>query len=206
MKTVELGNHALRLSDPAAAILQTLIYQGVYAVPKGHNEAVSDRIAQIRKKLPTGWHIRCAAKPYTQTKYHLLTTDQLHDGLNPLHCGRWNEERFQTAKTMYESGFSAQRIANRLGCGITRNAVIGKMYRHHIVKGGKPTAKPPEPKPVEVEEPPITDPNVCRQPTCTNKPIPNYTHGRCYDCQREYLDEKWRDKKALDGLSMGVVD
>jgi GcrA cell cycle regulator len=41
----------------------------------------------------------------------------------------WNEELTEKATAMWENGASAKEISNELGCGITRNAIIGKMHR-----------------------------------------------------------------------------
>lgn len=47
----------------------------------------------------------------------------------------WTEERFEMAKALAGDGWSARQIASRLG-GVTRNAVIGKMYRNGLKGGG----------------------------------------------------------------------
>lgn len=66
----------------------------------------------------------------------------------------WDEARLATLQRMAAFGHSAQKIANALGGGTTRNAVIGKARRANIslktpqgVRG--PGVKPPpaEPKP-----------------------------------------------------------
>jgi GcrA cell cycle regulator len=41
----------------------------------------------------------------------------------------WTNERIALLQKLWLEGNSASRIANELGCGITRNAVIGKVYR-----------------------------------------------------------------------------
>ncbi len=40
----------------------------------------------------------------------------------------WTEERVETLKGLWKSGYTARQIADRLG-GVTRNAVIGKAHR-----------------------------------------------------------------------------
>jgi GcrA cell cycle regulator len=40
----------------------------------------------------------------------------------------WTEQRIDTLKQLWADGLSASQIAGRLG-GVTRNAVIGKVYR-----------------------------------------------------------------------------
>lgn len=41
----------------------------------------------------------------------------------------WPDETVERLKKLWEEGLSASIIASRLGCGVTRNAVIGKAYR-----------------------------------------------------------------------------
>jgi len=44
----------------------------------------------------------------------------------------WNSERVERLKVMMNKNYSASQIAASLGEGITRNAVIGKMYRMKV--------------------------------------------------------------------------
>src|SRR5688572_33463072 len=41
----------------------------------------------------------------------------------------WTEERVEILKRLWNEGLSASQIAGRLGYGVTRNAVIGKVHR-----------------------------------------------------------------------------
>ncbi len=41
----------------------------------------------------------------------------------------WNESRMELLKRLWIAGESARAIAEKLGSGITRNAVIGKAHR-----------------------------------------------------------------------------
>ncbi|MGH6794648.1 MAG: GcrA family cell cycle regulator [Methylocella sp.] len=41
----------------------------------------------------------------------------------------WTNERIELLQKLWLEGWSAGRIAGELACGITRNAVIGKIYR-----------------------------------------------------------------------------
>ncbi len=41
----------------------------------------------------------------------------------------WTDERIDQLRTMWDKGMSASQIAEQLGGGITRNAVIGKAHR-----------------------------------------------------------------------------
>ena len=41
----------------------------------------------------------------------------------------WTEDRVETLKKLWADGLSASQIAGKLGMGVTRNAVIGKVHR-----------------------------------------------------------------------------
>jgi GcrA cell cycle regulator len=41
----------------------------------------------------------------------------------------WTNERIELLQKLWLEGWSSSRIAGELACGITRNAVIGKVYR-----------------------------------------------------------------------------
>lgn len=44
----------------------------------------------------------------------------------------WTEERVELLKKLWTEGHSASQIAARLGMGVTRNAVIGKVHRLNL--------------------------------------------------------------------------
>ncbi|MDE2383395.1 MAG: GcrA cell cycle regulator [Alphaproteobacteria bacterium] len=44
----------------------------------------------------------------------------------------WTDERVGTLKQLWAEGLSASQIAARLGMGVTRNAVIGKVHRLNL--------------------------------------------------------------------------
>ena len=44
-------------------------------------------------------------------------------------AGVWTDDRTARLKTLWLDGFSASQVARQLGAGLTRNAVIGKIYR-----------------------------------------------------------------------------
>ncbi|MBE8219729.1 MAG: GcrA cell cycle regulator [Alphaproteobacteria bacterium] len=52
----------------------------------------------------------------------------------------WTNERVETLKELWISGLSASQIAQKMGGGISRNAVIGKVHR----LGLSGRAKPPQ--------------------------------------------------------------
>ena len=56
---------------------------------------------------------------------------------------RWTPERVAALRTLWREGLSAAEVARRLG-GVTRNAVIGKVWRLGL-SGGRPP-KPPRPR------------------------------------------------------------
>jgi len=59
------------------------------------------------------------------------------------HQTGWTEERTKKAVSLWEKGLSASQIAIRLG-GVTRNAVIGKITRLGLQRGGAPRASRPK--------------------------------------------------------------
>ncbi len=44
----------------------------------------------------------------------------------------WTDERVELLKKLWSEGLSASQIAGRLGAGVTRNAVIGKVHRLNL--------------------------------------------------------------------------
>ena len=44
----------------------------------------------------------------------------------------WTDERVELLKKLWTEGLSASQIAGRLGSGVTRNAVIGKVHRLNL--------------------------------------------------------------------------
>jgi GcrA cell cycle regulator len=63
----------------------------------------------------------------------------------------WTNERIELLQKLWLEGWSASRIARELACGITRNAVIGKVYRLGLsgrvnARSGKVQASPPRQK------------------------------------------------------------
>lgn len=53
----------------------------------------------------------------------------------------WTEDRVEMLKRMWTEGLSASQIAGRLGQGVTRNAVIGKVHRLNLA-GRAPPPRP----------------------------------------------------------------
>ncbi|MEM8664818.1 MAG: GcrA family cell cycle regulator [Pseudomonadota bacterium] len=66
----------------------------------------------------------------------------------------WTDERIDTLRKLWADGLSASQIADTLGGGVSRNAVIGKIHRLGLsgrVKSNRSTTPrrptPPRPKP-----------------------------------------------------------
>lgn len=191
-KQIELGGKIVLLTPARATVLQTIIHQGVYVTPRGHEACISERVAHIRRALPPGWHIVC--EPHG--RYKLMTSTEIHQQRAP-HHGQWTEERFDVAAGMWREGFSARVIAEHLNCGITRNAVIGKMSRAFIEHGSKKKPEPaPEPEP-EIFEPPA-DPSRCREFGCPSAPMKYYSHGYCLKHNQERLAKQMRRSGSFE--------
>ena len=63
----------------------------------------------------------------------------------------WTNERIELLQKLWLDGWSASRIAGELACGITRNAVIGKVFRLRLsgrvnARSGNGAASPPHQK------------------------------------------------------------
>jgi GcrA cell cycle regulator len=50
----------------------------------------------------------------------------------------WTDERVELLKKLWTEGLSASHIAGRLGAGVTRNAVIGKVHRLNLSGRAQP--------------------------------------------------------------------
>lgn len=55
----------------------------------------------------------------------------------------WTEERVELLKKLWLEGYSASQIANELGEGVTRNAVIGKVHRLKLSGRATPAKSAP---------------------------------------------------------------
>lgn len=63
----------------------------------------------------------------------------------------WTPTRVARLERLWREGCSAAQIARALGCGLTRNAVIGKIHRLGLVRT---RARPPVARPVPLRPPP----------------------------------------------------
>src|SRR5688572_16188365 len=64
----------------------------------------------------------------------------------------WTDERVELLKRLWTEGLSASQIAGRLGGGVTRNAVIGKVHRLNL-SGRAPQPRSSVPRPRRTREP-----------------------------------------------------
>jgi GcrA cell cycle regulator len=79
----------------------------------------------------------------------------------------WTEERVELLKKLWMEGFSASQIANELGDGVTRNAVIGKVHRLKLSGRAKPASAPSRVRPLARPAVPrrIASPSSAPRPT-----------------------------------------
>ena len=73
---------------------------------------------------------------------------------------RWTPDRDADLCRLWRGGLTAERIARKLGIGITRNMVIGRLHRLKML--GIDRAEP-ERRPVRPPPPPLRDPS-CQWP------------------------------------------
>jgi GcrA cell cycle regulator len=64
----------------------------------------------------------------------------------------WTDERVELLKRLWTEGLSASQIAGRLGYGVTRNAVIGKVHRLNL-SGRAPQPRTAVARPRKIREP-----------------------------------------------------
>jgi GcrA cell cycle regulator len=62
--------------------------------------------------------------------------------------GQWSDERVNMLKQLWADGLSASQIATKLGMGVTRNAVIGKVHRLNL-SGRASTPRAAQPRKTE---------------------------------------------------------
>jgi GcrA cell cycle regulator len=65
----------------------------------------------------------------------------------------WNDDRIEQLKQLWDKGVSASQIADQLGGGITRNAVIGKAHRLGLKARPSPVKTEPSKKAVAAAAP-----------------------------------------------------
>ena len=82
----------------------------------------------------------------------------------------WTDERIAQLKAGWEGGMTASQIAEQLGEGVTRNAVIGKAHRLGLeALAAPPVAPPPNSPPAAVAATLAPRPIVAKKPVRTGK-------------------------------------
>lgn len=81
-------------------------------------------------------------------------------------AGRWNEIKIEQLRELWAEGLTAREIAEELGVGFTRGAVIGKAWRLQLEPRPSPLC-PPRPKRIPVPRPPPLPPppSLPREPS-----------------------------------------
>lgn len=87
----------------------------------------------------------------------------------------WTDEKIQKLQDLWGKGMTASQIAEALGDGITRNAVIGKAHRLKLPS--RPSPVKPEAKPKE--EPVKKDPVVEEAPATKRTSLLELTEQTC---------------------------
>lgn len=108
----------------------------------------------------------------------------------------WTPERVETLSRLWKQGHTARRIAEELGCQITRNAVIGKAHRiglsSKVKTVVKRTGSPPPTTPCPqrcqwpLGNPDHDDFHFCGEPTISQKP---YCLTHCRMAYRQVQEE-----------------
>lgn len=110
----------------------------------------------------------------------------------------WTDERIETLKTMLEQGKSARDIAEKLGGGVSRNAVIGKAHRLGLSSRNKVVKQKPSPLKKDVTNTrtdklcqwPIGDPGTPEFKFCYGDALPGrpYCEDHCNVAYRRNID------------------
>lgn len=115
----------------------------------------------------------------------------------------WPDERVEVLKQLWTDGLSASQIAARLGDGITRNAVIGKVHRLGLSGRGSPTrvARPRTRRPRQPSAPRQVQSGgnaaLKSKPATAAKPQPAV--------KREPIPEPIRLVELRDGERIGIL-
>lgn len=107
----------------------------------------------------------------------------------------WTPKRLERLPKLLAEGLSAREIAERLGGGITKNAVVGMAHRLDLSFARSPTQQqlpadfvpPPEPvkaTPIVIARDPKKDPSLCAIPGCTKTRVRPYPHCQHHDQER----------------------
>ena len=108
---------------------------------------------------------------------------------------QWTDERVNLLKSLWKQGYTARKIAEKLGGGVTRNAVIGKAHRMGLSAKPQPTKRRLAPSPGTIDRScqwPIGDPGdrnfkLCGEKAMTGKP---YCQFHCSIAYRRIGEEE----------------
>jgi GcrA cell cycle regulator len=90
----------------------------------------------------------------------------------------WTEDRVETLKKLWADGLSASQIAGKLGMGVTRNAVIGKVHRLNLA--GRVTAPRNQAPRAQRKAPGTGGPSIPRSPSAPSMPTAGATALKSY--------------------------
>jgi GcrA cell cycle regulator len=91
----------------------------------------------------------------------------------------WTEDRVELLKKLWTDGLSASQIAAKLGMGVTRNAVIGKVHRLNL-SGRAPTPRAASPRTVRKPMREPSAPGMMRPPGTPSMPTAGNTALKAY--------------------------
>ena len=124
----------------------------------------------------------------------------------------WTKEKIDVLSQMWRTGFTARQIAQKIGNGVTRNAVIGKAHRLGLSQRPQPAQNVPRPMPVTLGllkqcEWPFGDPrepdfHFCQKPVKPGRP---YCEEHCQIAYRTVFYES-QDGKAQKISVSGPMD
>lgn len=108
----------------------------------------------------------------------------------------WTQQNITILTDMWHNGFTARQIAQKIGLGVTRNAVIGKAHRMGLSQRPAPAVKRDRPSPLSLGvmkdcQWPFGDPTsrefyYCSAPVKTGK---SYCEEHCNLAYRNLYDE-----------------
>ena len=115
----------------------------------------------------------------------------------------WSDQRIEQVRTLWQAGKSATEIAKILDCGLTRNAVIGKVHRLGMSGEGRASVAKPAP---DMRKRVFKAPKVQRTHVKPPKPGPQnkgaLQHGKgCDFSDNPKLAEAKRAEYRKDGLT-----
>ena len=190
MVHVYIGDHKMNCSVGETQVIRLLKKKKIVGPDDGlHN--LPNNVHSLRPKLPDGIFILTIAGT---GQYEIV-------GLPGQRASRvsktgfcWNDETFRQAVKWHLDGLNAREVAEKIGGGVTRNAVIGKFSRNddfiERARAGRFIPAPIEVKPepeIVVDVDPLGD--TCRVRGCQKAPLKYYAHGFCLEHNRKRLNK-----------------